>query len=190
MILRRRGLGYTPENCSPLDVECVGRNSTANAAAGEQVLIDSKLAEAQRCRDKAKLSPAEFQPGLLAVCDQITAQAAVLPTAQAVGQDYARYWDMTAYGQNPNLVSAENWNKFTGAPAPGPTVSVVPAVVKAPAPAPVASTRVINSSGAQNAPQRSVAVESPASALSEVPWYVWAGGAAVVVMIARSGGGR
>ncbi len=149
----------------------------------QQTLINSKLAEAQRCRDNAKLSPAQFQPGLLAVCDQIAAEANAIPSAASVGTDYARYWDMTATGQNPNLVSAENWNKFTGQPAPvaAPASTPVPVAVKS---VPV----VVNSSGAQNAPQRSAAVESPASALSGLPWYVWAGGAAVVVMIARGGG--
>lgn len=190
MIIRRRdiiprGMGYAMENCSPLDVACVGRNSAASAAENQQILIDSKLAEATRCRDKAKLSESRFQPGLLAVCDQIEAEARAYTPAAAVQQDYTSYWNTTAYGGAPDLVDASAWNKYT-ASAPAPVVVTAPVL---PAKTPAV---VINSSGGQNAPMTLDAAAVIAKANSATglsfPWYVWAGGAAAVIFFMRGGG--
>lgn len=170
MILRRRtGLGFTyydlldqagRENCDPKDSGCVGRNQQ-RANAVEDLWISQYMTDP----NTANLQAPKIQ---IAVDTSEAAKNAFMANQPVEGSAYVYQ------GSTPTYV-----------PPPTPAPTPVQAPVKAAAP------NVVNSAGAQNAPGVQTMIGSGAPsvgfALPDLPWYVWAGGAAAVLFMMRGG---
>lgn len=180
------------EFCESWDTACVQRNVAASIGGQEQSIVDNQARILQHCYDDANRSSEPFRSQLMAQCDvnNRVAMATVDTPQQAVQNYYAHEVatdaqvraELARAGQTPDTIK-----QLYGAPMTIPAgVVSTPATVQATAAGtnPQGAT-VVNSSGPPNTP--GTVVTLPAVGGTNLPWWVWAGGAAAVLFMFKGG---
>jgi hypothetical protein len=165
---RRRGFGYTPENCSPMDVACVQRNTAASIANQDSIIASQISDPTARAAYFARSAAADASNP-----DLNTFRSNLTPTEQTQLAPYGSVGTAHApatVGQFVDIATLPPPSSVFGAPAISRGAVVAPAAGVPAASLPVVTPGVVASNGS---------TASTGFSFSSIPWWAWAGAAAV-----------